>query len=51
MAIRKAMGNGVARAVDATTLEVNLPVASEERVAFVSALENLTVNPADGPQK
>ena len=50
-AISTIMGPGLAWAIDATTVEVRMPLRQEQRVAFVSTLENIVVDPANGPAK
>jgi flagellar P-ring protein precursor FlgI len=46
-AINSAVGLNVATSLDATSIRVNAPVESTQRVAFVSQLENLTLEPGD----
>lgn len=50
-AINKALGNGVAEAVDGTSITVNAPAEQSHRVSFVSLLENLTLEPGDAPAR
>lgn len=45
-AINKAMGEGAAFPVDATSVKVNAPKNIGQRVSFVSMIENLDVEPA-----
>jgi len=45
--INKAVGPGMASALDATSIKVNTPTDSAQRVRFVSVVENLTVAPAE----
>ncbi|MCG6966508.1 MAG: flagellar basal body P-ring protein FlgI [Chromatiaceae bacterium] len=45
-AINKAIGDGTATAVDATSVKVNAPRNGGQRVSFVSMIENLSVDPA-----
>jgi len=45
--INKAVGPGMASALDATSIKVNTPTDSAQRVRFVSLVENLTVAPAE----
>ena len=49
--INEAMGAGVARALDATSIQVSSPVDSAQRVSFVSMIENLEVTPAEAPAR
>jgi len=46
-AINKAIGEGAAYAVDATSVKVNAPKNVGQRVGFVSMIENLQVDPAE----
>lgn len=46
-AINKAMGEGAAFPVDATSVKVNAPKNIGQRVGFVSMIENLEVDPAE----
>ncbi|GAB1394030.1 flagellar basal body P-ring protein FlgI [Rhodocyclaceae bacterium] len=50
-AINKAMGQGTATATDARQVQVRLPANPTERVAFLGAVENLTVTPMQLPAK
>lgn len=45
------LGPGSAAAVDATSVKVSAPRDANQRVAFVSVLENLQVEPADAPAR
>ena len=45
-AINKAIGEGAANPVDATSVKVNAPKQVSQRVGFVAMIENLTVEPA-----
>jgi flagellar P-ring protein FlgI len=45
--INKALGGPVAQSLDATSVKVLAPIDSTQRVAFVSVIENLTVDPGD----
>lgn len=49
--INSTFGYGVAMALDATSIQVRGPVDSGQRVSFVSALENLVINPAETAAK
>lgn len=46
-AINKEIGRDTAKALDAASVEVNAPVDQAQRVAFMSVLENITVQPGD----
>jgi flagellar P-ring protein precursor FlgI len=46
-AINRAIGEGTAFAVDATSVKVNAPKNIGQRVGFVSMIENLQVDPAE----
>ncbi len=46
-AINKAVGEGAAFAMDATSVKVNAPKNIGQRVGFVSMIENLQVDPAE----
>jgi len=46
-AINKNFGDGTARAMDAMTLSVRAPADLSQRVAFMSMVENLDVQPGD----
>ena len=50
-AINDALGGGVAQAVDGGTVKVRAPDAPDQRVGFMSVLENVTVEPGDGPAR
>jgi flagellar P-ring protein FlgI len=50
-AINKAIGPGAASAVDMASVKVNAPANIGQRVAFVSMIENLEVNPAEAVAK
>lgn len=45
------LGMGLARAVDAVSVAVQAPASLDQKVAFISALENLEVVPADAPAR
>ena len=49
--INAVMGAGVARAVDGATVEVAAPMDAARRVAFVSTIENLTLDPGESAAK
>ncbi|OOZ41503.1 flagellar biosynthesis protein FlgI [Solemya pervernicosa gill symbiont] len=46
-AINRAMGADTASAMDATSVRVRAPQSRSQRVAYISMLENLTVEPGD----
>lgn len=50
-AINDTMGIGTARAIDASSVQVNAPLNPSQRVTFVSMLENLTLTPDEGPAR
>jgi flagellar P-ring protein precursor FlgI len=50
-AINKSMGSGTASAIDGRQVQVRLPANTEERVAFLGAVENLSVTPMQMPAK
>ena len=49
--INDTMGLGTARAMDASSVQVNAPLNPSQRVTFVSMLENLQVSPDEGPAR
>ncbi|AWA98208.1 flagellar basal body P-ring protein FlgI [Vibrio harveyi] len=50
-AVNNFLGPQMARAVDATSVRVRAPRDISQRVAFLSAIENLEFDPADGAAK
>nr|WP_330219984.1 flagellar basal body P-ring protein FlgI [Acidihalobacter prosperus] len=50
-AINQAMGPGTAEAMDAASVKVNAPLDRGQRVAFVSYLENINIDPAAPPAR
>lgn len=50
-AINAALGGNMAQALDATSVRVNAPTDVNQRVAFVSMLENLTLEPGEAPAR
>jgi flagellar P-ring protein precursor FlgI len=50
-AINGQFGEGVARAVDATSIAVTGPLDSDKQITFLSLLENLQVKPAEASAK
>lgn len=50
-AINNFLGPQMASATDATSVKVRAPRDASQRVAFLSAIENLEFNPADGSAK
>ena len=49
--INDSLGQGVARPVDSATIEVAAPADLAAKVAFVSAVENLSVQPGSAPAR
>ncbi len=49
--INTSLGPDLARAVDGATIDIDLPPDTANKVAFVSAVENLTVNPGSAPAR
>ncbi|WJW76842.1 flagellar basal body P-ring protein FlgI [Thiohalobacter sp. IOR34] len=49
--INRTLGSPMARAVDASSIRVNAPRDPSQRVAFVSMLENLEVEPGEAPAR
>jgi flagellar P-ring protein precursor FlgI len=50
-AINLAMGEGIANALDGRMVQVRAPVDLNQRVAFLSRMENLPINPGDASPK
>ena len=50
-AINTEVGMGTARPIDASSIQVDAPKSFAQRVAFVSLLENLTLEPGEAPAK
>jgi flagellar P-ring protein precursor FlgI len=50
-AINKALGEGTAQALDAVSIRVSAPAGETERIAFVSALQELEVEPGEAPAR
>lgn len=50
-AINRVVGGGTARPLDAASVQVNAPRDPAQRVAFVSLLENIDVEPGDAPAR
>ncbi len=50
-AINQKLGEGTARAIDATSVRVSAPADRSQRVMFASLVENLTVLPDDAPAR
>ncbi len=50
-AINKLFGEGTARALDAESVEVRAPRLRNQRVSFLAMLENIEVDPDDGPAR
>ncbi len=51
VSINKTMGPGTAQAIDATSVRVNAPRDAAQRVAYVSMLESLEVEPGEAPAR
>lgn len=49
--INDSLGSNVARALDAATIEIEAPIDSDKKVAFISVVENLSVNPGSAPAR
>ncbi|MGH8264536.1 MAG: flagellar basal body P-ring protein FlgI [Steroidobacteraceae bacterium] len=49
--INTSLGAGTARTLDGTSVQVTAPADATDRVAFVSVLENLEIEPADAPAR
>lgn len=49
--INKALGEGTASAIDATSVSVRAPADVGQKVSFAAMLENLEVSPDDAPAK
>ncbi|GMR08867.1 MAG: flagellar basal body P-ring protein FlgI [Gammaproteobacteria bacterium] len=49
--INRSVGPSTALAVDGVSVKVSAPLDLSQRVAFVSLLENLTVNPGEAPAR
>lgn len=50
-AINRTVGGGTARPMDAASVQVNAPRDPAQRVAFVSLVENIDVEPGDAPAR
>jgi len=50
-AVNNFLGSGMASAIDATSVKVRAPRDASQRVAFLSAIENLEFNTAEGAAK
>jgi len=50
-AINRALGPATASPIDATSIQVNAPRDTGQRVEFVAMLENLTLRPGDAPAR
>lgn len=50
-AVNQAIGPGMAKAIDSTSVRVNTPSDLGQRVSFVSLIENLPVNPGETAAK
>lgn len=49
--INESLGSTVARPLDSANIEIDAPLESTAKVAFVSAVENLTVKPGSAPAR
>ena len=49
--INESLGGGIAKAIDAATIELQAPQDLSEKVAFVSVVENLMVKPGSAPAR
>ncbi|MCR9104341.1 MAG: flagellar basal body P-ring protein FlgI [Gammaproteobacteria bacterium] len=49
--INESLGPDIARAVDGATIDIDLPPGTSNKVAFVSAVENLPVKPGSAPAR
>ena len=49
--INNKLGNDTAMALDGSSVQVRAPIDINQRVAFTSMIENLQVNPDDGPAR
>ncbi len=49
--INRVFGDGTAYALDGSSVQVQAPADSSQKVAFVSMLENLEIDPGDAPAK
>ncbi len=50
-AINRTIGPGTANSIDSVSIEVNAPKDKSQRVAFISFLEGISVQPADPPAR
>ena len=50
-AVNEKFGSGVAKAIDGVSVSINAPQDVSQRVAFMSMLENLEVNPGEAPAR
>jgi flagellar P-ring protein precursor FlgI len=50
-AINRTLGPKVAKALDATSIEVSAPVDVSQRVEFIALVENITLQPGEAPAK
>lgn len=49
--INASLGSNVARPLNSATIEIDAPLDATAKVAFVSVVENLTVNPGSAPAR
>jgi flagellar P-ring protein precursor FlgI len=50
-AINRTLGPKVAKALDATSIQVSAPVDVSQRVEFIALVENITLQPGEAPAK
>jgi len=49
--LNEVLGMGSARALDASSIHVSAPMSQQDKVAFVSFVENIEIDPAKAPAK
>lgn len=49
--INKLMGDGTAQSLDAVTVRVAAPTDTSQRIAYLSMLESMEINPGDAPAR
>lgn len=50
-ALTKKFGRGIAQPIDATSIALRMPRDASQHVSFISKVENIEVNPAEGPAR
>ncbi len=50
-AINQSIGQGTAQPMDASSIRVNAPADTAQRVSYIAMLENLTLTPGEAPAK